>query len=143
MTDEETDDEEGGFITHKPHWRSALVEKLIQRLDQRYEEMRKKRDHSKPREQRHPGSPSIRVSPKGAPSWSIQQQCSESQESLSPSTDDPTFVAEPQITPCRPSTTATARTLPFDSNASDSDLEPENSDTELDTMIRAATDYNL
>ena len=36
MTDEEADDE-GGFVSLKPSWRSELVQKPINRLDEHYE----------------------------------------------------------------------------------------------------------
>lgn len=51
MSDEETDSEDEGFIIRTPSWRSDLLNKLIARLDRRYEEKRKSAtSRSKPKE---------------------------------------------------------------------------------------------
>ncbi len=75
MSDEETDDESTGFKIRKLGWRSNLLNRLLSRLDKRYDESRKKSTvRTKPREKRTLGELSIRGKPFGAPKWTFQDQ---------------------------------------------------------------------
>ena len=88
MSDEETDEEGEGFIVHKLNWRSELVNKLIAVLNNRYNSSRKQKSNNKPREIRKPGTPSIRLPPKGAPQWAVTDA------TLSSGTSTPTSSTE-------------------------------------------------
>ena len=60
MSDEETDKESNGFTVHKLSWRSNVLNRLLSRLDGRYDESRKNSTiHTKPREQRKLGEFSL------------------------------------------------------------------------------------
>lgn len=150
MSDEETDDDEGGFIIHKPDWRSTIVVKLIDKLDQRYEKTRQSKEHSRPREQRRIGTPSIRPPPRNAPSWATNLSSEESSPSQQSNPTTPaSIISNASTPPCGSS----SQTTPFRTAASDIaprslsyDEEPplpddaeDSSDQELAIMIRAAT----
>ena len=85
MSDEETDTENGGFTLYKPKWRSDLLNRLLLRLDKRYEESRKK-SRAKPREKRVVSSQySSRRQPLDALNWTVRKTPSnESRESSRP-----------------------------------------------------------
>lgn len=70
MSDEETDDEQGGFAVHQLKWRSKLLSILISRADKRYEGDRKV-NRAKPRESRRIGIPSVRSPPTNAVKWAL------------------------------------------------------------------------
>lgn len=49
MSDEETDTEDNNaLLKRSPTWRSEKLNKLIQKLDQRYMDKRRKKENSKP-----------------------------------------------------------------------------------------------
>lgn len=75
MSDEETDNEEGGFVVHQLKWRSKVLNVLIARLDTRYEESRKT-NRSKPREKRRIGDQSVGEPPSGAAKWTVDNSSS-------------------------------------------------------------------
>ena len=158
MSDEETDDDEGGFVIHRPSWRSDVVVKLMEKLDKRYEASRQSKEHCKPREQRRIGSSSNRPPPKGAPTWAIMSSSEDSSSSLLSTPTTPasvnsnSFTSPPpsssQCTPIRTAVGNTAsRSLSYleETPCTDiiGDTTDNQSDEELDIMIRAATGCNF
>ena len=73
MSDEETDDENEGFVVRKVGWRSNLLNRLIKKLDERYNLSRTRSTKCKTRCARHLGSPSLRSPPKDVPIWAISK----------------------------------------------------------------------
>ena len=74
MSDEETDNESNGFTVHKLSWRSNVLNRLLSRLDGRYDESRKNSTIcTKPREQRKLGEFSDRTKPFDAPQWTLME----------------------------------------------------------------------
>ena len=89
MSDEETDTEDEGFVVHKPEWRSKLVNRLVTKLDERYNSTRAKKSTSKPRSARRLGSLSQRQPPKNVPHWSLAKKSSQTSVSSSAPADTP------------------------------------------------------
>ena len=140
MSDEETDNEDEGFIIRKPSWRSDLLKKLIMRLDRRYENKRKSStSRSKPKEKRKPGNLSTRTQPQGIPKWALQQAPSSPQfcesRALSQDFNEPLLSSTP-IHTLQPDVNLSSEDSANEYENSDADDE---SDEELSTMIRAAT----
>ena len=74
MSDEETDVEDNSLLLkHSPTWRSERLNTLIQKLDFRYMEARKKKENSKPLKARKDGSPSKRGKPPNPPKWAVKE----------------------------------------------------------------------
>lgn len=99
MSDEETDDEEGGFVVQHLEWRSELLCKLIRLLDKRYEASRTQKSNSKPRESRRSGSFSLRVPPKDAPKWSLANTPTRTPSPHTPSTHTESQACTPETAP--------------------------------------------
>lgn len=111
MSDEETDNEGTGFTVHKLGWRSNLLNRLLSRLDKRYDENRKNSTlRTKPREKRTLGEYSTRCKPFGASKWTFQEQSSltETESPVSVQQSPPT---ESPITPQRLSSRRALRTF--------------------------------
>lgn len=90
MSDEETDAEGTGFTVRKLSWRSNLLNRLLSRLDKRYEEQRKNSTlRTKPREKRTLGEFSTRGKPFGAPKWTFQELSTPPETDVSPSIQPP------------------------------------------------------
>ena len=152
MSDEETDNEGTGFTVHELSWRSNLLNRLLSRLDKRYDEHRKKSTlRTKAREIRILGEYSTRSKPFGAPKWTFQEQSSPTetgsltespmlQQSPGSSRDSATPIAHlvhsNLSTPSGSMSHALNPTQLF--NGSEVD-ESDASDDELETLIRAAT----
>ena len=74
MSDEETDIEDNSLLLkHSLTWRSERLNTLIQKLDFRYMEARKKKENSKPLKARKDGSPSKRGKPPNPPKWAVKE----------------------------------------------------------------------
>ena len=72
MSDEETDTEDPqALVRRSPSWRSEKLNKLIQKLDERYIRSRENKDNSKPMKVRKVGSSSTRSLPPNAPRWAV------------------------------------------------------------------------
>lgn len=156
MSDEETDTENEGFIVHKVEWRSRVVNRLIAKLDERYNSSRTQNTNSKRRSTRSLGSASQRSPPKGALRWAISEQSSP--ESSPTSTEQSVSAPSLPLTPLPSNTTTpnttTPRRLPvelqstFSTPTGSSATSPriqlqfddnEDDDLELDRMIMNAT----
>ena len=104
MSDEETDEEDGGFITHKPNWRSDLLNRLLTRLERRYDNSRKNSTvRTKPRERRQLGEWSTRPKPFGAPKWTVQDLHPESPVATGLQNSSQSLTPDPDIEHVHPS----------------------------------------
>ena len=160
MSDEETDNESNGFTVHKLSWRSNVLNRLLSRLDGRYDESRKNSTIcTKPREQRKLGEFSDRTKPFGAPQWTLMEP-QDAESPITPPTCDGRRQAShnPEIyghssdlasTPCYSMEPVQRRNDRTPNSAPSHSLQPAQlfqewdeeyvSDEELDTLIRAAT----
>lgn len=149
MSDEETDYESEGFIIRKPLWRSDLLNKLLLRLDKRYDDQRKSATRRKPREKRKIGTFSIRKEPQGVPKWALKKTQSPSSSGSLSSNDSSIETPHDQdsIEPGCSSSSLTPTSIPghtakptylFDDSSDDIGSSDEQSDDEFSTMIRAA-----
>ena len=160
MSDEETDTENEGFIVHEVNWRSRLVNRLIAKLDDRYNSSRAQTNNNcKPRSARHLGSPSQRPPPKCAPQWAVAESSSTSSSPASSNgqtvVDSPNTPATPLplsqqlptnlTTPrCQPRNNSTPSSSSFTSPRVQLQFDDEEvDDLELDEMIMNATRHRI
>lgn len=101
MSDEETDDENEGFVVHKVSWRSRLVNRLVAKLDERYISSRTQNTNCKPRSARRLGTPSQRHPPNGAPQWAIAEPSSRSSSPII-SSNEQSVLVDSASTPATP-----------------------------------------
>ena len=145
MLDEETDSEDSEtFIKRTPKWRSNKLNKLIEKLDERYVRSREKKDNSKPCKARKIGQPSERPIPVSAPKWAttIELTPSNSPVPSSGSSSDPTDTSTPSgsnvASECAsPEHTSLNQSPPLSPQSSvESDVEE---DPEFDSWLAEAT----
>ena len=92
MSDEETDDEDDQFFIHRTlPWRSPELNKLILKIDKRYN---KNKDDSRPLKPRREGKPSARTFPKNPIPWAICAQATGGSESTEHQVDAPAPLLE-------------------------------------------------
>ena len=100
MSDEETDSEDSEtFIKRTPKWRSNKLNKLIEKLDERYVRSREKIYNSKPSKARKIGLPSERPVPVSAPKWATTAEPTSSNSPASSVDHDRDPSLDPSDTP--------------------------------------------
>ena len=139
MSDEETESEGDGFVIRIPSWKSDLLNKVLSRLDKRYDAKRAT-SCSKPKENRKIGTCSTREVPEGIPKWAVKKVSSSSSVSTDVSPSSSTVIDRTPTS--NPGHRRTARPIGLFNDGSSNDEgseESDESDDELDPMIRAAT----
>ena len=138
MSDEETDTEDSNtFLKRSLTWRSDKLNRLIQKLDKRYVDSRKRKENSKPLKNRKDGPLSERSQPACAPKWAIAEVLQDRYtSSCSSGSDDipslfPTAVTPDQYTP---STSPAAAVSDCPNELSDNE-----SDSDMDSWIYQVT----
>ena len=139
MSDEETDSEDGNsFLKCSPTWRSDKLNRLIQKLDKRYFDSRKKTDNSKPLKSRKNGAPSKRLQPACAPKWAnaitLEGDVSPTVSDISP--DESATGCPTTVTP-NPSSPVTSRHS--DAGSSLNQLSDIESDSDIDSWMYQVT----
>ena len=141
MSDEETDSEDSNsFLKCSPTWRSDKLNRLIQKLDKRYFDSRKKRDNSKPLKSRKNGAPSKRLQPACTPKWAIaitlEGSCSDS-PTVSDISPDESASGCPTTVTSNPSSPVTSQDS--DAGSSLNQLSDIESDSDMDLWMYQVT----
>ena len=142
MSDEETDSEDSEtFVKRTPNWRSNKLNKLIDKLDERYVRSREKKDTSKPCKARKIGLPSQRPIPLSAPKWATTVELTSASSSPSSGSSSSDLINTPTGSNATSNCTSPEHTSlnspPLSPHSSvESDVEE---DPEFDSWLAEAT----